>query len=134
MTSDPKIHAEPNPAPENQGFDRDYEAVRQVAERELIKAMAGPRKPLQQVSGDDIKNPEGEFAIPAPATGLHGHQHPGPGPNQAGNSSGKGPIDPQGQQGGTEGGQAGSPSLNLPNRTEGTPLANGEERERQSTT
>jgi hypothetical protein len=56
------------------------------------------------------KNPEGEFAIPAPTTGAQDHEQQRPGPNQAGNSSGEGPIDPQGQQGGTKGGQPESPS------------------------
>jgi hypothetical protein len=133
MSSDPKTYAGPYPTPESQGIDKGYEAVREVAQKELADTMAGPAKPLQQVSGDGIKNPEGEFAIPAPATGTPDQQKRGRGPNQAGNSSGKGPVDPQGQQGGTEGGQPGSPPLAIPGRTEGTPLADASERERQST-
>ena len=132
MTNDSKTFVGPYPTPESQGIDRGYEAVRAKAEAELEGTMAGPSRPLEQVSGEGIKNPEGEFAIPAPHTGTPDHQQRGPGPNQAGNSAGDGSVDPQGQQGGTEGGQPGSPSPTLPNRIAGTPLANGEERQRQS--
>jgi hypothetical protein len=132
MSSDPKTYAGPYPTPESQGIDKGYEAVRDQAKAELAGTMAGPEKPLQQISGEDIKNPEGEFAIPAPRTGSPNQEQRAPGPNQAGNSAGDGSIDPQGQQGGTEGGQPGSPSLELPDRTGGTPLADGDERERQS--
>jgi hypothetical protein len=43
-----------------------------------------------------------------PEGALH-QRMPGPGPNLVGNSRGDGAIDPQGQQGGTEGGQPGTP-------------------------
>lgn len=132
MTKDSKTFDGPYPTPESQGIDRGYEAVRAKAEAELEGTMAGPSKPLEQISGEGIKNPEGEFAIPASHTGAPDRQQRGPGPNQAGNSAGDGSVDPQGQQGGTEGGQPGSPSSILPNRIAGTPLANCAERKRQS--
>ena len=132
MTNDSKTFVGPYPTPESQGIDRGYEAVRAKAQAELEGTMAGPAKPLEQVSGEGIKNPEGEFAVPAPHNGTRDHQQRGPGPNQAGNSASDGSVDPQGQQGGTEGGQPSSPSPTLPNRNAGTPLANGEERQRQS--
>jgi hypothetical protein len=132
MSSDPSYKG-PYPTPESQGIDKGYEAVRPQAEQELASTMAGPPETLAQISGEGIKNPDGEFAVPAAMTGSPHHGRFGPGPNQAGNSSGDGTVDPQGQQGGTQGGQAASPPLNSPGRTEGTPLAGPEERAKQST-
>jgi hypothetical protein len=94
----------PYPVSEAWGIARDYEIGQEPPEKD----MAGPAKPLQPPAIDDIKNPHDEFAILAPMTGPIPSEQAGPGPDQVDNSSGRGPIDPQGQQGGTEGGQPGS--------------------------
>src|SRR4051812_8153230 len=96
------------PTPETLGIDRGYEKDRPRAVRELENTMSGPKEPLKEPDVEGIKHPEGEFAVPARFIGTEAALK-GPGPNSVGNSSGQGPIDPQGQQGGTEGGQAGSP-------------------------
>ena len=110
-----------------QGYSAAYEADKARAERALTEVMAGAPAP---VASDEtgIKNPDGEFSNPAPM--IHpGLGDSGPGPNGPGNSKGDGSIDPQGQQGGTHGGQAASPGL--PNA--GSPLASAEDRREQST-
>ena len=89
MTSELKDKIAVQPASTAVGLDTAYEAVREKAEADLANAMAGPRIPLQQISEGDTKNPEGEFAIPAPMTGPHDRTQQRPGPNQVGNSSGK---------------------------------------------
>ena len=82
------------------GFDASYDAVRAEGGRDLKNAMAGPNPPLQEPAG--VKNPDGEFAVPAPMgerrTGKDAGNpgHPGPLSPQ-----GFTPNDPEGQQGAT---------------------------------
>jgi hypothetical protein len=119
----------PYPTPESRGIDTAYEAVRDQAESELAGTAAEPKQPLQAPTGSDIKNPDGEYAAPSPMTGPRPSVQPGPGPDQVGNSSGRGPVDPQGQQAGTEGGRPGSAPTNP---EAGTPVAEPEERKEES--
>ena len=96
------------PTAESTGIDKGYKKDRGRALADLDATMAGPRQP--GVAEEGVKNPEGEFQNPAPFTGSpHGGRSEGP--NGAGNSSGSGDIDPQGQQGGTQGGQPARPTL-----------------------
>jgi hypothetical protein len=111
------------PTSEAKGIDRGYDAVRDAAKSELKETMTGPEAPLRPVQEDGIKDPDGEFEVPARMPAIQ-FEHEGPGPNQTGNSSGRGPVDPQGQQAGTLGGQKADPRL--PNELR--PLANAEER------
>jgi hypothetical protein len=104
MKTDRNSHRGPYPISEGRGIARDYEIGQEPPEKD----MGGPAKPLQPPAIDDIKNPHDEFAVPAPMTSPIPSEQAGPGPDQVGNSSGRGPVDPQGQQGGTEGGQPGS--------------------------
>ena len=93
------------------GMDAAYEKQHAQAVAEMRADMAGPRQTGEPPAGD-VKNPEGEFQTPAPMDGAARPQQPGePGPNGTGNSKGDGSADPQGQQGGTHGGQAGHPSM-----------------------
>jgi hypothetical protein len=78
MTDDSKTFAGPYPTPEGQGIDSGYEVVRAKAEGELEGTLPGPSKPLEQVSGEGIKNPEGEFAIPALIPGRRLTSRAGP--------------------------------------------------------
>lgn len=124
-----KDHDRPYPIPEGQGIDQDYEKVRETAKRELQDTMAGPAIPLQQEAGEDLKNPEGEFAVPTP-TGTSAQQSHAP--HRTGGGAEK-QRDPQGQQGGTGGGQPDSPLPDIPGRIQGTPLADPDDRAEQST-
>lgn len=107
------------PTPESTGIDKAYEKARPKALAELSAQMAGPGDPVAFNDDTGIKNPNGEFEHPAPFIGSVSSGG-GEGPNGAGNSSGRGDIDPQGQQGGTQGGQPAKPSL--PNEVH--PIAN----------
>jgi hypothetical protein len=109
------------PTAESTGIDKGYEKDRPRALVELEGHMAGPKHP--GVPEEGVKNPDGEFENPAPFNGIP-HGGSAEGANGAGNSSGSGDIDPQGQQGGTHGGQAAGPLL--PNEVH--PVANVAER------
>lgn len=111
-----------SPTAESTGIDKDYEKDRPRALAELDGQMAGPKH--IGVPEEDVKNPESEFENPAPFGGMHPRGVGSEGPNGVGNSSGNGEIDPQGQQGGTHGGQPATPTL--PNEVH--PLASPEER------
>lgn len=95
------------PAPDFsvRGYSAAYDADRARAEKELRDTMAG-HPPDAEIHDPTLKNPDGELQAPAsmPEGALH-RAMAGPGPNLVGNSKGDGSIDPQGQQGGTEGGQ-----------------------------
>lgn len=104
-------------------MDRAYEAVHEQALRELNETQPGPRRPLDHSPAEGAKDPEGEFEVPARMTAAHAREA-GLGPNQAGNSSGNGPVDPQGQQASTEGGSRANPSL--PNEIH--PVSDAQER------
>ena len=112
------------PTEESRGIDRGYEAVRETAKEELARTMTGPRHPLQPIAEDGIKNPEGEFEVPAPMP-IAARETAG--------SNGNAASDPQGQQGGTEGGQPTTPPVSAPGRVPGTPLASAKERVERST-
>jgi len=108
------------------GYSAAYEADRPRAEQSLKESMTAAPSPIGR-DDTSLKNPDGEFANPAPMSKpASGTARPGP--NGVGNSKGDGSIDPQGQQGGTHGGQPASPSL-----SKHEPLANAEERIEQST-
>jgi hypothetical protein len=117
---------------ESLGIDAAYEARRDDAQRELADTMAGPRHPLKTVPADGVKDPHGEFETPSRMTTARPSRQDGPGPDKVGNSSGTSPVDPQGQQGGTEGGQAGSPPSTVRGRAQGGPLASPDERGHRS--
>ena len=109
------------------GYDAAYAADRARAEKELASTMAGPKHPLAKDA--TAKNPDNELQMPASMPEGATHQAmAGPGPNGAGNSQGDGTVDPQGQQGGMEGGQPGRPSIAIGDREAGTPLAQAGER------
>src|SRR4051794_32495021 len=103
------------------GYSAAYDADRSRAEEELRGTMAG-HAPDAALSDPDLKNPNGELQAPAsmPEGSLHHRMH-GPGPNLVGNSKGDGSIDPQGQQAGTEGGQAGGSPIEIGGRAAGSP-------------
>jgi hypothetical protein len=105
-----------------QGYSAAYERERLGAEQELQSTMAG--HPPDAALGDaTLKDPDRELEAPASMPEGFPHQSiAGPGPNGVGNSAGDGSIDPQGQQGGTEGGQAGSSQIAIGGRPAGTPL------------
>lgn len=104
------------------GYDVAYEADRARAEKELASTMTGPKHPLEGEPTD--KNPDHELQAPASMPEGAPHQAAaGPGPDGPGNSRGDGTIDPQGQQAGTEGGEAGKPPIVIGGRMAGTPLA-----------
>jgi hypothetical protein len=107
-----------------EGYSGAYDAQRSVDQRSKSNTM--PDRHMS-VEADDtsLKNPEGEFDNPAPMVHPRSGQT-GPGPNGPGNSKGDGSIDPQGQQGGTHGGQRSDP--NEPS----IPLAGPQERVEQS--
>src|SRR5579883_1422700 len=87
------------------GYSAAYDADRVRAEKELQGTMAG-HAPDAEVADPSLKNPDQELQAPASMPEGASHQAmAGPGPNLTGNSRGDGTIDPQGQQGGTEGGQ-----------------------------
>ena len=75
---------------------------------------------------EGTKNPDHEAEIHAPMVAMRPADQKGPGPNQAGKSPGNGKVDPQGQQGGTEGGSPAVPKL--PNEIH--PVASARERAR----
>lgn len=50
------------------GIDREYERVRETAQRELDETVAGPRDGARPPDGTDMKNPDGEFEAPSPMT------------------------------------------------------------------
>jgi hypothetical protein len=107
-----------------EGLDAAYRKDRERAERELDEIEAGPKAGMGIAADDtDMKNPDGEGEAPAPMTGPRAGAA-GPGPDVVGNSRGDGTVDPQGQQAGTEGGQAGKPRLD----GEGVPLASAQDR------
>lgn len=103
------------------GYSDSYDAERS---KSVGAGATLPRRHLS-VEADDtsIKNPEGEFDNPAPMV-HRSPRHVELGPNGAGNSQER---DPQGQQGGTYGGQGSHPGR------PSTPLATPEERIEQST-
>jgi hypothetical protein len=112
------------------GYSAAYQADRVRAEQELRSTMAGHTP--EAVAGDtSLKNPYRELQAPASmpdgAAAARSRQE-GPGPNEVGNSRGDGSIDPQGQQGGTEGGQPGSSAIAIGGRQAGTPLAGPDDR------
>jgi hypothetical protein len=117
----------PTHGAEAQGYSAAYEADRARALAAQKACMAGP----DAVPPDPgAKNPDREFEAPAPMPEGAPTPYPsGPGPNAAGNSKGDGTIDPQGQQGGTEGGQPGDPSVIVGEREAGTPLRAPDERD-----
>jgi len=105
------------------GYSAAYDADRDRAEKELRATMAGHTSEAVQ-DDPSLKNPDGELQAPASMPeGALLQPMPGPGPNLVGNSGGDGSIDPQGQQGGTEGGQPGTPAIAIGGRPAGTPLA-----------
>jgi hypothetical protein len=110
------------------GYSAAYDADRSRAETELDATLAG-RRSNAAMDDPTLKNPDGELQAPAsmPEGRLH-QPMAGPGPNMIGNSKGDGTIDPQGQQGGTEGGQPGLPPLAVGDRAAGTPLMNNDNR------
>ena len=86
------------------GYSAAYDKDRDRAEKELNATM----KPPSSGAPPDlsVKNPDHEFETPAsmpPGSSAIGSRFDGP--SGPGNSRGDGSIDPQGQQGGTEGGQ-----------------------------
>jgi hypothetical protein len=114
------------------GIDAAYEKERAEAVAKLHDDMAGPKRTGMPPDGDS-KNPEGEFERPAPMDIRAKPEHPvEPGPNGPGNSKGDGTIDPQGQQGGTHGGQPGRPLTPRGPDASGTPLETAEERRHRS--
>jgi hypothetical protein len=112
------------------GYSAAYHADRARAEQELRSIMAGHTP--EAVAGDSsLKNPDRELQAPASmpdGAAATRTQREGPGPNEVGNSRGDGSIDPQGQQGGTEGGQPGSSAIAIGGRRAGTPLAGPDDR------
>lgn len=112
------------------GYSAAYDADRKRAQQELSATMAG-HGPGAALDDPTLKNPDRELQAPASVPEGALHQPPlGPGPNMAGNSKGDGTIDPQGQQGGTEGGEPGFPPLAVEDRAAGTPLMISDNRHR----
>jgi hypothetical protein len=72
-----------------EGFDRPYQRVRRQADAELRETMAGTTPPGVPRDDTGLKNPDDEFAIPAPAAPR---PRMTPGPHH--------PQDPEGRQGG----------------------------------
>ena len=112
------------------GIEGAYRAERPAAVADMKQDMAGPEGAASELA-PGLKNPDEEFQSPAPMdkrarTGID------QGPNGVGNSKGDGSIDPQGQQGGTGGGQPGSHPSAAGQHVPGTPLESDEERRRHS--
>jgi hypothetical protein len=105
-----------------EGYSAAYERARPQALREERDAMAGPENLSVPDNDIEMKNPDGEFARPASMSEESSSLPHFDGPNGLGNSKGDGSIDPQGQQGGTEGGQPPKPPLKIGNRPAGTVL------------
>lgn len=110
------------------GFDTPYLAQRDRDRRELESTLAGPKIPLQPLSGFDIKNPENEYSQPASASALAENRNTCCDASRPSTKSSGGRVDPEGQQGGTHGGSPANPPL--PNEIH--PVASPEERRRES--
>ena len=78
-------------------------------------------KGLPMVSDNRIKDPDHDLESPAsmPIESRPSHHQPG-GPNTQGNDRERLHQDPEGQQGGTEGGSQGKPLATKAERTTGT--------------
>lgn len=91
------------------GADRAYEGARKEADKEFQETFAGPKAIDEMyVAPNDIrmKNPEGEFKDPAPMVESKAERTK-PGWDSRGDRF----HDPEGQQGGTEGGRPAFPPL-----------------------
>jgi len=130
MAVNDKYDKGPKHGYEARGYSAAYDARAPAAERELKATMAG-HDPAAEMDDPTLKNPDHELEAPAsmPEGSLAVGTVAAAGPNDVGNSRGDGIIDPQGQQGGTEGGQPGTPAIAIGGRPAGTPLAQGEDRQ-----
>jgi hypothetical protein len=88
------------------GIDLQYERVKAKAEKELDATLAGPSKISVPADDTELKNPDGEFADPAAMV-----EPPAERAMKGWDSRGDHMHDPEGQQGGTEGGRPAIPPL-----------------------
>src|SRR5665213_446945 len=105
-----------------EGFSKAYdeEAEKRRARHEDLSGEVIPSS-LSPMKGMDIKDPDHDLESPAsmPAENHLSHYQPG-GPNTQGNDRESLHQDPEGQQGGTEGGSQGRPLATKAERTTGT--------------
>jgi hypothetical protein len=88
------------------GMDTAYEQASAAAQKQLDETLAGPDNFHVAPDDTDMKNPDGEFEDPAPMV-ESAAERAMPGWDSRGDRFG----DPEGQQGGTEGGRPATTSL-----------------------
>ncbi|MGH6828811.1 MAG: hypothetical protein ACREFW_07865 [Rhizomicrobium sp.] len=111
MATPGKMLPGPHRGSEAEGYSAAYERERKQALDEERDLMAGPKGLTVPIGDTEMKNPDGEFQNPAPMS-----------EEDAGRGKSDPKVDPEGQQGGTEGGRPPWPPIELGGRPAGTPL------------